>query len=116
MANTPNTWGIYLIGLVCEWLEHEGGVDVMHERNKEKAAVLYECIDGSDGFYQGHAERNCRSLMNVTFRLGSPELEEQFCSEAESVGLDGLRGHRSVGRYPCLDLQCVSARRSRSTC
>jgi phosphoserine aminotransferase len=97
LANTPNTWGIYLIGLVCDWLEGEGGVDAIEKRNIEKAAILYKAIDGSDGYYSGHAERDCRSLMNVTFRLPSEDLEEKFCAEAEAVGLDGLRGHRSVG-------------------
>lgn len=97
MANTPNTWGIYLISLVCEWLKGEGGVSGIHIQNEEKAEILYRCIDGSDGFYSGHAERNCRSSMNVTFRLPSPELDEKFATEAESEGLDGLRGHRTVG-------------------
>ncbi|HKP69767.1 MAG TPA: 3-phosphoserine/phosphohydroxythreonine transaminase, partial [Pyrinomonadaceae bacterium] len=97
MANTPNTWGIYMVGLVCDWLKEQGGVDAMKVKNEEKAALLYKAIDTSDGFYTGHAERNCRSVMNVTFRLSSAELDEMFCSEAESMGLDGLRGHRSVG-------------------
>ena len=97
LANTPNTWGIYMIGLVCDWLNDEGGVDAIEKRNIEKAALLYKAIDGSDGYYTGHAERDCRSLMNVTFRLPSAELEERFCTEAEAKGLDGLRGHRSVG-------------------
>lgn len=97
MANTPNTWGIYLIGLVTDWLKEQGGVAAMQVRNEEKASVLYEAIDASDGFYAGHADRDCRSVMNVTFRLASAELDERFCSEAEAAGLDGLRGHRSVG-------------------
>jgi phosphoserine aminotransferase len=97
MANTPNTWGIYLIGLVCDWLNEQGGTAEMSVRNEEKAAILYDCIDTSDGYYSGHADRNCRSLMNVTFRLPSAELDEKFCAEAEQEGLDGLRGHRTVG-------------------
>ena len=97
MANTPNTWGIYIISLVCEWLKEQGGVSEMAKRNEDKAAALYEFIDGSDGFYSGHARRDCRSLMNVTFRLPSAELDEKFASEATAVGLDGLRGHRTVG-------------------
>jgi phosphoserine aminotransferase len=97
MANTPNTWGVYMIGLVCEWLKGEGGTEAMKVRNEQKAALLYDCIDASDGFYSAHAERNCRSTMNVTFRLPTPELDEKFCAEAESSGLDGLRGHRTVG-------------------
>lgn len=97
MANTPNTWAIYMIGLVCDWLKAEGGIEVMEQRNKEKAAVLYNAIDSSDGYYRGHAERSVRSIMNVAFHLPTPELDEQFCSEAESIGLDGLGGHRSLG-------------------
>ncbi|HCA59329.1 MAG TPA: 3-phosphoserine/phosphohydroxythreonine transaminase [Blastocatellia bacterium] len=97
MPNTPNTWGIYLIGLVTDWLREQGGLAAMAERNREKAKLLYEAVDASDGFYRGHAERAARSLMNVTFRLASEELEERFCTEAERCGMSGLRGHRSVG-------------------
>lgn len=97
MLNTPNTWGIYIISLVCEWLREQGGVEAMADHNQEKASVLYKAIDNSDGFYTGHAGRDCRSLMNVTFRLPSEELEARFCSEATALGLDGLKGHRSVG-------------------
>ena len=97
MLNTPNTWGIYLIGLVCEWLKSQGGLEVMAEKNETKAKLLYDAIDTSDGFYTGHAEREARSLMNVTFRLPTEELEKEFCLEATSLGMDGLKGHRSVG-------------------
>lgn len=97
MLNTPNTWGIYLISLVCEWLRGQGGVAAIAAKNEEKAAILYDAIDASDGYYVGHADRKARSLMNVTFRLPSEELEMQFCSEATELGLDGLKGHRSVG-------------------
>lgn len=97
MLNTPNTWGIYLISLVCEWLKRQGGVDAMQQRNQEKAAVLYDAIDSSYGYYAGHAQVDSRSMMNVTFRLPSEELEKQFCVEATEHGLDGLKGHRSVG-------------------
>jgi phosphoserine aminotransferase len=69
----------------------------MERKNAEKAAILYDAIDASDGFYVGHAERSARSLMNVTFRLPSEELELQFCAEATALGLEGLKGHRSVG-------------------
>lgn len=97
MPNTPNTWGIYLISLVCEWLADQGGVAAMAVRNREKAKLLYDAIDASDGFYRGHAERNARSLMNVTFRLPTEEMEDRFCREAEQNSMSGLRGHRSVG-------------------
>jgi len=97
LANTPNTWGVYLVALVCEWLKEQGGVAAMEKLNIEKAAILYDAIDSSDGYYTGHADRAARSLMNVTFRLPSAELDEKFAAEAEAAGLDGLKGHRSVG-------------------
>lgn len=97
MLNTPNTWGIYLVSLVCEWLKAKGGVAGIARINEEKAKILYDAIDSSDGFYSGHAEKAARSLMNVTFRLPSEELESRFVEEATATGLDGLKGHRSVG-------------------
>ena len=69
----------------------------MHARNKEKAKLLYDVIDASGGFYRGHAQADVRSLMNVTFRLATEDLEKQFVKEGEDRGLDGLKGHRSVG-------------------
>lgn len=69
----------------------------MEKLNEEKAQILYDAIDASDGFYSGHAEKSARSLMNITYRLPSEELEKQFTTEATKQGLDGLKGHRSVG-------------------
>lgn len=86
-----------MISLVCEWLHEQGGLEAMKRRNEEKAAVLYDAIDSSDGFYRGHARRDARSLMNVTFRLPTEDLEKRFCEEATAFGMDGLAGHRSVG-------------------
>ncbi|MEO7660569.1 MAG: 3-phosphoserine/phosphohydroxythreonine transaminase [Pyrinomonadaceae bacterium] len=97
MANTPNTWAIYMVGLVCEWLKNEGGVVAIQLKNQEKAAILYKAIDSSDGYYTGHADLMVRSMMNVTFRLPTADLDEQFCADAALLGLDGLRGHRSLG-------------------
>ena len=97
MLNTPNTWGIYIINLVCEHLKNLGGLPEMAKKNEEKAKILYDAIDQSDGFYRGHADKAARSLMNVTFRLPSEELEKQFAAEATAKKLDGLKGHRSVG-------------------
>lgn len=97
MANTPNTWGIYLINLVCEWLKSKGGVAEMQKENEAKAKILYDAIDSSDGYFRGHAMREARSLMNVTFRLPTEELEKKFANEATKNGFDGLKGHRSVG-------------------
>jgi len=97
LLNTPNTWGIYLTSLVCDWLKEQGGLPAMEKRNREKAAILYDAIDSSDGFYTANVVSEARSLMNVTFRLPTSELTELFCNEAESSGMSGLRGHRSVG-------------------
>ncbi len=96
LYNTPNTWGIYIISLVCKWLLEKGGLTAMHRENEQKAALLYDAIDAT-GFYRGHADADSRSIMNVTFRLPSEELEKKFAAEATAQGLDGLKGHRSVG-------------------
>ncbi|MHB1687006.1 MAG: 3-phosphoserine/phosphohydroxythreonine transaminase [Ignavibacteriaceae bacterium] len=97
MYNTPSTFGIYIIGLVAKWLKKNGGLDAMYKTNKEKAEILYDCIDASSGFYKGHAQKDSRSLMNVTFNLATEELEKKLISEATAAGFDGLKGHRSVG-------------------
>jgi phosphoserine aminotransferase len=97
MPNTPNTWGVYLVGLVCEWLKEKGGTGAIQKLNEAKAKILYDAIDQSDGFYAGHAATDARSLMNVTFRLPTEELENLFVKEAAQNKLDGLKGHRSVG-------------------
>ncbi len=96
LYNTPNTWGIYILGLVCKWLKEKGGIAAMERENEQKAQLLYDAIDATD-FYRGHADADCRSLMNVTFRLPDQELEKKFVTEATAQGLDGLKGHRSVG-------------------
>ena len=98
LFNTPPTFAIYVLGLVLKWLKDEiGGLPKMHHRNQHKAQLLYQVIDNSSGFYQGHAQPNCRSLMNVTFRLSNDGLDKKFIAESEKQGLDGLKGHRSVG-------------------
>lgn len=98
MYNTPPCFAIYICGLVFKWaLNDMGGLEKIAAANQEKASLLYKAIDASDGYYRGHAESNCRSLMNVTFRLPSEELEKKFIKEATAAGLDGLKGHRSVG-------------------
>ncbi|HEY1403560.1 MAG TPA: 3-phosphoserine/phosphohydroxythreonine transaminase [Pyrinomonadaceae bacterium] len=96
LYNTPNTWGIYILNLVCKWLKGKGGLEGMQRDNEAKAKLLYDAIDAT-GFYRGHAAPESRSLMNVTFRLPSEELEKQFAKEATAAKLDGLKGHRSVG-------------------
>lgn len=98
LYNTPPCFAIYICGLVFKWLRNEvGGLEKIHAMNQAKAKILYDAIDASDGYYRGHSEKDCRSLMNVTFRLPSEELEKKFAKEATAVGLDGLKGHRSVG-------------------
>ena len=96
LYNSPNTWGIYIISLVCKWLQDKGGLAAMERENEQKAQLVYEVIDATD-FYRGHADADCRSPMNVTFRLPAEDLEKKFVSEATAQGLDGLKGHRSVG-------------------
>ncbi len=96
MFNTPPTFGIYIIGEVTKWLKKNGGLEAMEKRNQEKAALLYDAIDATD-YYRGHAETDSRSLMNVAFNLPTPELEAKFIAEAATLGLNGLKGHRSIG-------------------
>jgi phosphoserine aminotransferase len=96
MFNTPPCFAIYCIGLVLKWLKNLGGMPAIEKINREKAALLYQAIDATD-YYRGHARKDSRSLMNITFNLPSPELETRFVTEATALGLDGLKGHRSVG-------------------
>ncbi|HZM88622.1 MAG TPA: 3-phosphoserine/phosphohydroxythreonine transaminase [Blastocatellia bacterium] len=96
LYNTPPVFTIYVMRLVMKWLVEQGGLEAARNRNEEKAGQVYGVIDAS-GFYRGHAHADCRSLMNITFRLPSEDLEKQFVSEATKAGLDGLKGHRSVG-------------------
>jgi len=96
--NTAPTFPIYVMMLVTKWLLTDiGGLDKMLERNRKKAKLLYDAIDASGGFYAGHAQKDCRSLMNVTFRLPSDELTDKFVKGAQERGLADLKGHRSVG-------------------
>ncbi len=98
MYNTPPCFAIYICGLVFKWaLNDIGGLEKVQVQNQEKAAILYKAIDASDNYYRSHAEADCRSQMNVTFRLPSEDLEKKFIKEATAAGLDGLKGHRSVG-------------------
>jgi phosphoserine aminotransferase len=96
LYNTPSTFSIYVVGLVMKWLRAQGGLEGIAEVNARKAAKLYAELDHS-GYYRGTAEKASRSLMNVTFRLPNEELEKLFVKESTVAGLDGLKGHRSVG-------------------
>jgi phosphoserine aminotransferase len=96
LYNTPATFGVYVLGLVAKWLLDQGGLTAIAALNERKAAKLYAEIDRT-GFYRGTARTDSRSLMNVTFRLPSEDLEKRFVKESTAAGFDGLKGHRSVG-------------------
>ena len=96
MYNTPPCFGIYLMGLVMKWGLSQGGLEAIGKQNERKAAKLYAEIDRS-GFYRGTADKASRSRMNITFRLPSEDLEAAFVKQSTAAGLDGLKGHRSVG-------------------
>ena len=97
LYNTPPAFSIYIVGKVAAWIKACGGLDEMARRNSIKAKLLYDAIDSSDGFYRGHADKDSRSFMNVTFRLPSEDLEKKFVAEALEKNLSGVKGHRSVG-------------------
>jgi phosphoserine aminotransferase len=96
LYNTPPAFSIYAVGLVMKWILKQGGLTAMEKLNQRKGAKLYAEIDRT-GFYRGTAAKEDRSLMNVTFRLASEDLEKKFIKESTAAGLDGLKGHRSVG-------------------
>jgi phosphoserine aminotransferase len=96
LYNTPPAFAVYALGLVMKWLIAEGGLEAIATVNDRKAAKLYAEIDRT-GFYRGTAKKESRSRMNVTFRLATEQLEHAFVKEATAAGLDGLKGHRSVG-------------------
>lgn len=97
MLNTPPTFGIYMAGLVFQWLKRQGGLAAIEAVNVEKASLLYDCIDNSGGFYSNPVDPDCRSRMNVPFVLANPELDAVFLAESKAAGLVSLKGHKSVG-------------------
>jgi len=104
LYHTPPTFAVYVVGLVLEWIESEGGVPAIEKRNEAKAKLLYDTIETSGGFYRCPVENSSRSKMNVVFRVsrsaaaqGDEALEKQFAKEAAAAGLVGTPGHRSVG-------------------
>jgi len=98
LVNTPPVFAVYMVKLVTDWLLNTiGGLDKMHQINRRKAQMLYDAIDQSGGFYDGHAEPSSRSVMNVTFRLPNAAIEEEFFKQAKQHDLVELKGHRSVG-------------------
>ena len=96
MYNTPPCYAIYVAGLVYKWILGLGGLEVMKKINEEKAAILYNYLDASELFKPG-ADKEYRSMMNVTFVTGDEELDKKFCKEADAAGFKNLKGHRSVG-------------------
>jgi phosphoserine aminotransferase len=96
LYNTPPVFTIYVMGLVLKWIVKQGGLEAIETLNTRKADTLYAEIDRT-GFYRAHAQPGSRSRMNITFRLPSEELEKRFARDATAAGLDGLKGHRSVG-------------------
>ncbi len=97
MLNTPPTYGIYIAGLVFQWLKRQGGLTGIEAVNVEKARRLYACIDNSGGFYTNPVDPDCRSRMNVPFTLANPQLDAAFLAESKAAGLVSLKGHKSVG-------------------
>jgi phosphoserine aminotransferase len=96
LYNTPPVFAVYIVSLVARWYLDNGGLKAMEKQNRAKAAKIYGVIDRG-GFYRGHSQPDCRSVMNLTFRLPSEELEAAFIKQATAQGLWGLKGHRSVG-------------------
>ena len=96
LYNTPNTFGVYILGLTMKWLRSLGGLPAIAKMNQRKAGKVYAEVDRT-GFYRGTAQKESRSLMNVTFRLATEEMEKLFVKESTAAGLDGLKGHRAVG-------------------
>jgi phosphoserine aminotransferase len=96
MFNTPPTYAIYIAGLVFEWIKSTGGLTAMEARNRRKAALLYDYLDATE-FYRSPVAPDCRSLMNVPFKLHDPTLDSAFLKGAEARGMVQLKGHRLVG-------------------
>ncbi|WP_374278504.1 3-phosphoserine/phosphohydroxythreonine transaminase [Azonexus sp.] len=114
MLNTPPTYGIYIAGLVFQWLKRQGGLAGIAAVNAEKARILYEAIDGSGGFYTNPVDPDCRSRMNVPFVLADAALDADFLAESKAAGLASLKGHKSVGGmrasiYNAVSLEAVQA-------
>jgi phosphoserine aminotransferase len=95
--NTPPTFGIYIMGRIFKWILEQGGLAALEKRNNAKAKLVYDAIDSSGGFYRGVSRPECRSVMNVSFRTPSAELDARFVEESKKHDMDGLKGHRDAG-------------------
>ena len=116
LYNTPPTFGIYMLGLTMKWIKNRGGIKALQKANEEKAALLYDAIDNSNGFYVGHAQKDSRSLMNVSFNIKDKDadLEAKLIKLATENGMIGLKGHRSIGGlrasiYNAMSLEGIQA-------
>jgi phosphoserine aminotransferase len=96
MYNTPPVFAIYVMNLTLKWIKKSGGLSKMESMNREKARLIYDAIDKND-LYKGHAEKDSRSQMNITWNLTNKDLEAKFLEGAKALKMDGLKGHRSVG-------------------
>jgi phosphoserine aminotransferase len=96
MLNTPACYTIYMIGLVCKWIDSQGGIEGINKIKSAKAKLIYDVLDESEMFI-GHAEKEARSDMNVTFRTNSEDLDTKFVKEATAAGFENLKGHRATG-------------------
>lgn len=97
LYNTPPVFAIYMVNKTLHWIQKQGGVDAIAQNNAAKAKLIYDVIDSSNGFYKGHAVKEARSLMNITFNLATPELEKDFVAQGKAAGFVGIGGHRLVG-------------------
>lgn len=97
LYNTPPVFAIYMVNKTLHWISSQGGVDAIAQNNAAKAKLIYDVIDGSNGFYKGHAVKEARSLMNITFNLATQELEKDFIAQGKAAGFVGIGGHRLVG-------------------
>jgi phosphoserine aminotransferase len=99
LYNTPPTFGIYILSLILKWIKGKGGIEAIQKLHEEKAKILYDAIDNSNGFYVGHAQKDSRSLMNVSFNIKDKDadLEAELVKLATEQGMIGLKGHRSIG-------------------
>lgn len=97
MINTPPVFAIYTVGKYVKWIRQQGGVQKMERRNRKKSSMIYEIVDAHPDFYHPFADKESRSIVNVTFTLPSQSLTKRFIAEAESQNLYGLKGHRAVG-------------------
>lgn len=116
LFNTPPNFAIYIFALEMKWLLEQGGLDKIEALNKQKAALVYECIDKSGGFYVGHSQKQSRSLMNISFNIHKKELESLFVSEAEKQDLLGLKGHRLLGGIRASIYNAISLEEVRILC